>query len=249
MTEQEMTDYYQGEYRRTYQGVEGPVARDLVVQTARAQALLDFVRPKIAHIGRCLDIGCSTGLILKKFQHRFGCQPIGIEPDKAYRTYAIDQGLNVYASLGDLEKMPEARFDLVIMSHVLEHLPNPVGYLSHLRESVLTPEGWLLLEVPNLYAHDSFEVAHLFAFTPHSLKEVLRKAGLDVDKFKTHGQPNSLILPLYLTMLCHPIAKNGNFPVEPERFVAIKRQTGMLRRRFLEHMRPHQAWILLSDKS
>ena len=34
MTEAEMAVYYQAEYRRTYQGTEGPVARDLVIQTA-----------------------------------------------------------------------------------------------------------------------------------------------------------------------------------------------------------------------
>jgi SAM-dependent methyltransferase len=249
MTEQEMMDYYQAKYRRTYQGVEGPITRDLIVQTARAQALLDFVRPKVASIDRCLDIGCSTGLILKHFQDQFGCKSVGIEPDDAYRAYARDQGLITYASLDELEKVPETRFDLVIMSHVLEHLPNPVGYLSHLTESLLLPESWLLLEVPNLYAHDSFEVAHLFAFTPHSLKEVLRKAGMGVDKYKKHGHPNSQILPLYLTVLCHPIMENEKIPVQPERYVALKRQIGILRRRFLEHMRPHQAWISLSDKS
>jgi len=249
MTEAEMEVYYQAEYRRTYQGMEGPIARDLVVQTARAQALLDFVQPKFTCIDRCLDIGCSTGLILKYFQSHFNCQTVGIEPDNAYRTYAVGQGLTVYPSLGELEKEPEARFDLVIMSHVLEHLPNPVGYLSHLRESLLMPDGYLLLEVPNLYAHDSFEVAHLFAFSPHTLKEVLRKGGLVVDKYEKHGQPNSQILPLYLTMLCHPLVEHENFAVHPERNVLLKRRTGMFRRHFLEHLLPHQAWLSSSGQS
>jgi 2-polyprenyl-3-methyl-5-hydroxy-6-metoxy-1,4-benzoquinol methylase len=249
MNETEMAVYYQSEYRRTYQGTEGPVARDLMVQTARAQALVDFVQSKITHIDRCLDIGCSTGLILEKFQDRFGCHPVGIEPDNAYRTYALGNGIKVYPSLEEMERVREVRFDMIIMSHVLEHISGPVNYLRHLKESIMIPGSWLLLEVPNLYAHDSFEVAHLFAFTPHSLKEVLRKGGFTVDKAKEHGQPNSLLLPLYLTMLCRPTASNGNYPVRPEKFVSLKRQAGMLRRRVLEHLLPHKAWLYSSKRS
>jgi 2-polyprenyl-3-methyl-5-hydroxy-6-metoxy-1,4-benzoquinol methylase len=243
MNETEMAVYYQAEYRRTYQGTEGPIARDLVVQTARARSLLDFVLSKISSVKRCLDIGCSTGLILMHFQSQLGCHPVGIEPDNAYRSYAEGQGLTVYPSLTTMEMAPEGRFDLVVMSHVLEHLPDPVGYLGHLRESLLTPGGSLLIEVPNLYSHDSFEVAHLLAFSPHTLGEVLRKAGMVKDKFKKHGHPNSNILPLYLTILCHPAEENGKTVVQPERNVALKRQIGMLSRHILEKLLPNQAWI------
>lgn len=249
MTESEMAVYYQAEYRRTYQGTEGPVARDLVVQTARAQELLNFARDKITAVSRCLDVGCSTGLILKHFQAQLGCHPVGIEPDNAYRSYAVGQGLTVYPSLVELEIVPEGRFDLVIMSHVLEHLPDPVRFISHLRESVLTPGGSILIEVPNLYSHDSFEVAHLFAFSPHTLKEVLRKAGMELDKSVTHGHPNSQILPLNITILCHAKAENAKSQVQPEGNVSIKRQTGMLKRRILEHLLPQKAWLTLLDQS
>jgi len=250
MTEEETAAYYRAEYRRTYQGVEEPVARDLAVQTARAQSLLGFVRPHIASIGRCLDIGCSAGLILQRFKDHYNCQPVGVEPGDAYRVYAREQGLTVYPSLDELERAGEARFDLVSMSHVLEHLPDPVGYLGHLRETLIAPAGWLLVEVPNLYAHDSFEAAHLLAFSPHTLRETLRRSGFDVVEFEQHGRPNSQILPLYLTVLCHPAAQPdastmpgaGLSPVRPERGVALKRRLGMLRRRILARLFPQRAW-------
>jgi 2-polyprenyl-3-methyl-5-hydroxy-6-metoxy-1,4-benzoquinol methylase len=248
MNETESAVYYQAEYRRMYQGTEGPVARDLVVQAARARSLLDFALNKIPSVKRCLDIGCSTGLILKHFQAQLGCHPVGIEPDNAYRSYAEGQGLTVYPSLAELEMAPEGRFDLVVMSHVLEHMPDPVGYLSHLRESVLTPGGWFLIEVPNLYSHDSFEVAHLFAFSAHTLVEILRKAGMVVDMSKKHGQPNSAILPLYLTVLCHPEVEIAKSLVRPERNVNFKRKAGILSRRILEHLIPRQAWLAFADQ-
>ena len=243
MTEEEASAFYQAEYRRMYQGEEGPIARDFFTQTARAESLSAFVQPHISAITSHLDIGCSTGLILQHFKKQYGCLPVGIEPGEAYRAYARQQGLTVYASLEELEKKTKERFALISMSHVLEHLADPVGYLVHLREEFLDPQGWLLLEVPNLYVHDSFEVAHLLAFSPHTLREVLRRSGFTIVKFEMHGRPNSLILPLFLTVLCRPAVNPDHSPVRPETGVALKRRTGMFWRRILSRLFPKRAWL------
>ncbi len=96
------------------------------------------------------------------------------------------------------------RFDLISLAHVLEHIANPVQYLAGLRQNWLTEEGSLLVEVPNLYCHDSFEVAHLVAYSPHSLTQTLQQAGFEIVVFVQHGRPRSSILPLYLTVLARP---------------------------------------------
>lgn len=243
MTEAESAVFYTEEYRMLNEGSASPTARNIATQHARAEALMGFARPMVQKVTRALDIGCSMGILLRRFEEIYACHLVGIEPSEAHRNHACKEGLTVYATLDDLEKAGEARFDLVSMSHVLEHLPDPVGYLNDLRDSVLTPEGWLLIEVPNLYAHDSFEVAHLFAFSLHILREVLRKGGFVVVKFEQHGQPNSQILPLFLTVLCHPVAQSDKSPVRPEKGVALKRRIGMVRRHFLELLYPKQAWL------
>jgi SAM-dependent methyltransferase len=243
LTEEETTAFYQAEYRQMYQGEEAPIARDFSTQTARAVSQVDFIRPIIPAVSRHLDIGCSLGILLKQVQAGYHSQATGVEPGEAHRMYARKEGLLVYPSLEDLEKAGEARFDLISLSHVLEHLPDPVGYLARLPGNVLVPEGWLLLEVPNLYSHDSFEVAHLCAFSPHTLREVIFRSGFEMVKFEKHGRPNSAILPLYLTVLCRPASQPNPRPVLPERGVVIKRQAGMLKRRILEHLVPSQAWL------
>jgi hypothetical protein len=127
------------------------------------------------------------------------------------------------------------------MSHVLEHLPDPVTYLAHLRKVVLVPDGRLLLEVPNLYAHDSFEVAHLVSYSPHTLMQIVEKAGFEIVKLEKHGRPRSKLLPLYLTLLACPAASQ-TWSLRPERGVALKRRLGMLRRRIAEKLFPSRAW-------
>lgn len=243
MTDAESATFYAEEYRLLYEGTADPTARNVTVQRARAESLYTFARPVVEKVTRHLDIGCSLGSLLQRFAETYHCQPVGIEPGGVHRAHARKEGLTVYASLEELAKVGEGRFDLISMSHVLEHLPDPVGYLTYLRESLLDPAGWLLLEVPNLYAHDSFEVAHLLAFSPHTLRETLCKSGFDIAKFERHGRPNSELIPLYLTVLCRCAPQMRLSPVCPEQWVGFKRRLGMLRRRVLEKIFPKRAWI------
>jgi 2-polyprenyl-3-methyl-5-hydroxy-6-metoxy-1,4-benzoquinol methylase len=242
MSEVEAVEFYQAEYRQMYQGDENPIAKDFTTQTARAESLLGFVGTYVTSLSRHLDIGSSTGLILQRFNKQYACQPIGIEPGDAYRNYASQQGVKVYKTLVELESAKEKPFALISMSHVLEHLPDPVDYLTHLREALLEPKGWLLIEVPNLYAHDSFEVAHLVSFSPHTLTQTVEKAGFEIVKLERHGRPRSQWLPLYITVLARPDVSRIHEP-RPEKGVAVKRWSGMLRRRVLERLFPRKAWV------
>jgi SAM-dependent methyltransferase len=243
MTGAEAATFYADEYRLLQEGSADPTARNINIQKARAASLLGFVQPFIPAIFRHLDIGCSMGILLLNFQGVFQNQSVGVEPGEAHRASACKQGLTVYATLEDLENTKEARFNLVTIVHVLEHLPDPLGYLNHLRESILQTDGRLLIEVPNLYAHDSFEVAHLVAFSPHTLREVLRKSGFEILKIEKHGRPNSETLPLFLTVLCKPTGQPDPSPVRPEHWVALKRRSGMLWRRILARIFPKRTWL------
>jgi SAM-dependent methyltransferase len=244
MTEAESAAFYADEYRLFQEGCVDPTTRNINIQERRAGALHDFARATIPSITRHLDIGCSLGILLQHFQTEYQNQAVGVEPGEAHRIHARKEGLTIYATLDDLEIAEEAPFDLISMSHVLEHLPDPVATLTHLRESILAPDGWLLLEVPNLYSHDSFEVAHLLAFSPHTLREVLRRSGFTIIKFEKHGRPNSQLLPLYLTVLCRPVSQPDLSPVRLERGVTLKRCIGMFRRRILARLFPQRAWLV-----
>jgi 2-polyprenyl-3-methyl-5-hydroxy-6-metoxy-1,4-benzoquinol methylase len=250
MSDDELDTFYEKEYRQVYQGSEGPNKKDLEVQRGRASSLAAFVGRHIAPGSRHLDIGSSAGSLLLSFQERFETTPVGVEPGTAYRAFAQSKGLVVYESLEQLCASEEGTFQLISLAHVLEHMPDPVAYLRCLRSELLADDGLLLLEVPNLYAHDSFEIAHMVAFSLHTLTQTLCKAGFNVIQSRKHGKPRSQLLPLYITVLARPV-KDGspviqNLP-QPEAYVPIKRRLGMLRRRILQKLFPHQAWLPLPD--
>ena len=242
MTSAETNDFYAAEYRKLYQGSSDPSPKDLAVQEQRAEFLATFTKKHVKHLARVLDVGCSAGLLMQAFNHTFGCNPVGIEPGNAYRDVAATTGFKTYATLQEMKTAGEARFDLISMAHVLEHIPHPLAYLVALREHYLSPEGYLLLEVPNLYIHDSFEVAHLSSFSAHSLCTIVEKAGFAVMVMEKHGRPRSNFLPYYLTVLCCPATKKAISSRRPERAVRFKRRMGMLYRRLMSRLFPSQTW-------
>lgn len=245
MTEIELRNFYQSEYRQIYQGSRDPSNKDLAVQKARAKALVDILREfGVDQIDHFFDIGSSAGLFLEEIKDAFNSHVIGVEPGEAYRNYAENRGLKVYDSIERVKQAEEPSFNLISMIHVLEHLPDPVNYLKQLREGFLTSNGRIFIEVPNLYAHDCFEVAHLISFSRHTLVQILHKAGYTPLFIQPHGRPRSSLIPLYITLLARPreslLDKNS---IETERWIRPKRRTGMAHRRIIERLFPKQAWL------
>lgn len=244
------TDFYAETYRSVYQGSAAPSEKDIWVQKQRAINLLHLLeRSQIRRFTRILDVGASTGTLLESFQRFYQCVVMGVEPGDAYRAYAEAKGLTMFPSLDDALAAGAGKFDLISLIHVLEHLPDPVGTLRQIREELLSEDGLLLLEVPNFYAHDSYELAHLTCFTPHSLAEVVKHAGYRVTYRHQHGVPRSTLLNLYVTLTAEPIPKPDALPpIQPDRHVRLKRRLGFLYRRLAQKFFPHQAWLPLPEE-
>ena len=195
---------------------------------------------------RILDIGASSGVFIRVCQEIFDAEVVGVQPGDAYRAYAEAKGLKMYESLDELLESHPEKYDLVSLIHVLEHLPDPLETLKTIREKLITDEGMLLLEVPNFYAHDSYELAHLSCFTPHTLREMVKQAGFRVKMMNRYGKPRSRLLNLYVKILACPMKEGSINPsVKPEHCVRCKRNIGFFYRRVAQKLFPHQAWLPL----
>lgn len=236
--------FYANDYRKLMEGQDQVSAKNRAIEETRARLLVSWLKAQgVQNVGRHMDIGASTGALINHSRHEFGAEVLGVELSNSHRAFAEARGLHMLPALEALEPLDEPRFDLISLIHVLEHLPDPVQTLAHLRERWLTADGAFLLEVPNLYAHNSYEIAHLHAFSRHTLLETLRLAGYRVDALRVHGQPRSKILGLYITVLARPTAAPADRTVQPESSVHLKRRLGMAKRRLLERLLPGQAWL------
>jgi predicted SAM-dependent methyltransferase len=101
--------------------------------------------------GTVLDYGSGVGVFAAFLKDR-GYDLTTVEPSKSARKACDYKGLVCYSSL---DEIPESMsFSTITLWHVLEHLPDLDGILNQL-QSRLTPEGSLIIAVPNLNSHDA----------------------------------------------------------------------------------------------
>jgi len=107
--------------------------------------------------GRLLDIGCGNGRLLY-LATRDGWQATGLElSEELARRVREWTGCPVLV-MSFLDRaaasIPGAPFDVVVLRHVLEHLPDTRLALMRIRD-LLAPGGLALLEFPNIDAWDA----------------------------------------------------------------------------------------------
>ncbi len=135
--------------------------------------------------GRLLDVGCSVGIFLDVAQKN-GYTVKGVEVSTWASEFARQKGFDVVTG-GLLEaSYPEKGFDVIILNHVLEHLPKPIEILSEAKR-ILKDDGLLVIGVPNfgssMAAIKKGKWAslqpdqHIWQFTHASLLRVLSESG------------------------------------------------------------------------
>jgi SAM-dependent methyltransferase len=122
-----------------------------------------------------------------------GCR---VEPDLASRRIAAELGVRTdAASLDDLIDQ-RREFDLVLLSHVLEHVVEPEAFLSQVLR-VLSPQGMLIIEVPNGLTNESLHLFHPYLYTRRALTTLLAHHGLAA-AVCAHGGASSRMRRHYL---------------------------------------------------
>lgn len=180
------------------------------IRTEKRQRFSEYVEMlgKLGCIGgRVLDVGCNAGELLEIFA-KSGWQVAGVEISSGPAELARKR-LKTTIWHGAVEEvLPDAeRFALVTLTHVLEHLLNPILVLQRLRHALA--DGVLLVEVPN--ADDRLLKAwggayrplcpgdHVSFFSESSLTRLLDSAGFDVVEMRSPTHARDLIYPSLLS--------------------------------------------------
>lgn len=152
------------------------ISQDLASDDKRSQALHERVSPHIPPNAAVLDFGGGNGRLMHAFLAcGLSCSLIDFPGKK------IPGVVYLGSRLSDIED--GRKFDLIVCSHVLEHLADPYGAVYALR-SYLTPEGVFYIEVPlEIWKKAPLPiepVTHVNYFTINSLRILLERAGFDV---------------------------------------------------------------------
>lgn len=182
---------YDGYWHRRQEGKHHPTLWDrqrLFETDGRLQLWLEVIERNTAgKRGVAVEVGCAEGTLLLHLRER-GWGAVGIEPDeKTARAVKEHTGLDVRAGAFPAVAAPSC--DLFVACDVLEHIPEPLGFLAAARQA-LRPGGVLFLQLPllerevpdfggmNEKVFDPEE--HLFIYSRDSIVTLLETAGFEV---------------------------------------------------------------------
>lgn len=169
-----------------------------------------------AHMGEItgksiFDFGCGYGeFLFHAKEHGFDVMGAEVQPDAV--SYVRERGIHVELLDQSMDVSSIAKgkkFDIVVMLGVLEHLRTPASVLKDIRTHLLTPNGYLVVRVPNEFnplqtaANEIFSLnewwivppAHINYFSKKSLSSLLDKCG-----FKCIESIGSFPLEIFLLM-------------------------------------------------
>jgi len=182
-----------------YRHLHTPILTDLLSFITSAFQN-DFEVPFIEN-GKLLDVGCGNGRYLDGM-NKLGWDVKGVEfNENAVRVCRLS-GLDVHH--GDLfsANFEDRSFDVINVSHVIEHVPDPKSFFSELSR-VLKKNGRLIIKTPNSkalgralfntnwYANDV--PRHIYLFSEKNLFELAQQSGLEIKQIRTRSTPKIIL--------------------------------------------------------
>jgi 2-polyprenyl-3-methyl-5-hydroxy-6-metoxy-1,4-benzoquinol methylase len=198
---------------------------------------IDIIKTR-KNSGKLLDVGCATGYLME------------VAGSRGFEAYGID--ISAYSSGVARGKFAEGRvftgtldrslfngllFDVITMTDVLEHAPDPVETLKQAK-TLLAKDGIVFLVTPNVRSvsnrllgakWSNYKLEHLHYFSKSSIRKAAAMAGLKVIACRrsskylnlkyTYNQfvtfPHWLLTPLFtiLYKLLPDAALRANIPV------------------------------------
>lgn len=142
---------------------------------------------------RVLDIGCGSGTSLLEIKN-MDAEPYGTEVDENIRPISKELGLNVEIGNIDNSNYPDNFFDIITISQVIEHIPDPVSFINKTKKK-LKDNGEIILSFPNTNSVFRFIFRekwinwhvpyHQNHFSRENIKILAERTGLRIKRIRT----------------------------------------------------------------
>lgn len=142
-----------------------------------------------------LDIGCATGMLIESMKGE-GWDARGVDVCRESAEYGMaHRGVSIFVGTLEEAGFPDESFSVVHFSHLIEHVPDPRGFLGEVRR-ILKPQGYAIITTPNV---DGFQARlfgkgwrsaiadHLTLFSKRTLGTMIIESGFEIRQNVTWG--------------------------------------------------------------
>ncbi len=186
--------FYEHEYHGLHMGLVIPDASTALYRQGQGSQIFARVADLLPRSVRVAEIGCGTGQVLREFEvaafaagHRV--QAVGCEYASAYVEAGRTAGSDIRSG-GPSVLVADGPFDLVILSHVVEHFADVPGDLESVSR-LLDRGGLAYVEVPGILAihrkpqYDFrfsryLTLAHTYHFSLATLTDAMGRTGFEL---------------------------------------------------------------------
>jgi len=132
-----------------------------------------------------LDFGGIDGRMCINLRNKYDCELIDLVKVSMYKKVKY---------IGEsLEYCKNKKYDIILLSHVLEHVNKPLEYLLVIKKYLKGGKGIIVISVPagyfNEWQHIREPLTHCNYFSKDSLKRVMELAGLKTLEIKQYPFP------------------------------------------------------------
>lgn len=146
---------------------------------------------------KVLDYGCGSGYGTQMLSEAAE-KVIGVDISREAIDFAQKNYLSPNLEFKTIPEVLNEKFDIITSFQVIEHVPNDIQYVDHLKK-LLNPGGYLLISTPDKtnrlfnYIQHPWNIFHLKEYTAQSLQKLLQKHFDKVEVLKI-GSDSDLVL-------------------------------------------------------
>ena len=227
------------------------VSRRLASLLRRVPPLWDGFAREARFVRACpggilLDVGCGEGSFLRRMRE-LGWRVVGLEPDpRAAAVARSTAGVEILEGPIEGTDLGRDRFDAITMSHVIEHVRDPLRALRAVAES-LKPGGTFVALTPNaagrgrrVFGSAWFHLdppRHLHLFHPRNIHSLAGRAGLAVTRLWTSPLDALRVHHISTALRVHarfdlrdmswtPTVRDRTFRIAEYGIAAVRREAG-----------------------
>jgi SAM-dependent methyltransferase len=184
-----LSDFYKNYYNILYyktDKVDDKLFEENISEKSRSYKLFSLVNKKglLNDITNVFEIGCSAGWNLYPYHIR-GKYTSGCDYRTDYISHGISRGMNLYEGELDTGRTKKDSQDLVILSHVLEHIAKPIEFLIEVIK-IIKVNKYLIVEIPSVLSNKestlvtTFHLPHIYTYNENYLISLFKALKLEV---------------------------------------------------------------------